>query len=178
MAFFALQILTGKEGRFLALADRMEELREGVRLWWPRRSLRIRRSGAWHESLAPIFPGYLFLQADTLPPQAYRCLRSISGFMRFLPSNDDILPMSSSDQQILTHFLSFGEVVERSVVTFGEDNRIRVISGPLKGLDGRIIKVDRRKGRARVRLEMYEDTFAVDLGFDLLEPQAEKGPPG
>ena len=32
-----------------------------------------------------------------------------------------------------------------------------------------IVRVDRRKGRARVRLEMYEDSFEVDFGFEALE---------
>jgi hypothetical protein len=26
--------------------------------------------------------------------------------------------------------------------------------------------VDRRKGRARVRLELYENSFLIDFGFD------------
>jgi transcriptional antiterminator NusG len=35
-----------------------------------------------------------------------------------------------------------------------------------------IVKVDRRKGRARVRLEMYEDSFEVDFGFEALDSAA------
>jgi transcriptional antiterminator NusG len=54
-------------------------------------------------------------------------------------------------------------------VSFDAERRIRVISGPLKTLEGRIIKVDRRKGRARVRLELYEDAFLIDFGFDAIE---------
>ena len=54
-------------------------------------------------------------------------------------------------------------------MVFDEHNRIRVISGPLKGLEGQIVKVDRRKGRARVKLELYEDSFMIDFGFDSLE---------
>ena len=70
---------------------------------------------------------------------------------------------------MLSHFLAFGEIVDKSMVTFDEDRRIRVLSGPLKGLEGRIVRVDRRKGRAKVRLEMYEDSFEIDFGFESLE---------
>jgi hypothetical protein len=40
--------------------------------------------------------------------------------------------------------------------------------------------VDRRKGRAKVRLEMYQDSFEIDFGFDSLEaaPQAPSEPSG
>jgi transcriptional antiterminator NusG len=36
-------------------------------------------------------------------------------------------------------------------------------------MEGRVVKVDRRKGRARIRLELYEDSFMIDFGFDALE---------
>jgi len=39
----------------------------------------------------------------------------------------------------------------------------------LKDLEGRIVRVDRRKGRARVRLELYADSFEVDFGFEALD---------
>jgi transcriptional antiterminator NusG len=32
-------------------------------------------------------------------------------------------------------------------------------------MEGNIIKVDRRKGRAKVKLELYKDSFTVDFGF-------------
>ena len=32
-----------------------------------------------------------------------------------------------------------------------------------------IVRVDRRKGRARVRLELYENSFLIDFGFEAIE---------
>ncbi len=52
---------------------------------------------------------------------------------------------------------------------FDENKRIRIVAGPLKNLEGMIVRVDRRKGRARVRLALYEDSFEVDFGFEALE---------
>lgn len=175
MAFYALQIWTGSEARFLALAG--PKLKGGeTRLLWPRRSLRIRRAGAWHDSLAPIFPSYVFLQADTVDPGLYADLKRSPGFIRFLPSNENIAPLEKRDQDLLSHFLSFGEVVRKSVAYFDENLRIRIVSGPLKGLEGMIVRVDRRKGRAKVRLAMYDNSFEVDFGFDALEARVEGGP--
>jgi transcription termination/antitermination protein NusG len=168
MPFFAIQIWTGTEGRFLSLAR--QRAREGeVRLLWPRRRLRIRRKGAWKESLAPIFPGYLFIQSEAIDPGDFHALKNVPGFVRFLPSNSNIVPLEPRDQQLLSHFLSFGEIVEKSRVYFDESRRIRVLAGPLKGLEGMIVRVDRRKSRAKVRLEMYENSFEVDFGFEALE---------
>ncbi len=75
------------------------------------------------------------------------------------------------------HFLSFGEVVERSKVCFDENQRIRVLSGPLKDLEGRIVKVNRRKGRAKIKLELYNVNFLIDFGFDVLEAYPRQAEP-
>jgi len=171
MPFFALQVWTGNEARFVALADRMLA-GSGVRLLWPRRSLRIRRAGIWRDSIAPIFPSYVFLQSPDVDPGLYAELKRTPGFVRFLPSNEALAPLEQKDQGLLSHFLSFGEVVQKSAALFDENRRIRVISGPLKNLEGLIVRVDRRKGRARVRLEMYEDSFEVDFGFEALDSAA------
>jgi len=173
MSFFAVQIWTGDEGRFLSIASQRVR-QDDVRFYWPRRSLRIKRSGSWKESLAPIFPGYIFIQAESIGPELYGVLKGAPGFLRFLLSNDNIVSLERSDQELLSHFLGFGEIVDRSMVYFDENKRIRVVSGPLKGLEGRIVRVDRRKGRAKVRLEMYQDSFEIDFGFESMEaaPQA------
>ncbi len=175
MPFFALQVWTGNEERYLALVERTLA-GTGARLLWPRRSLRIRRAGIWRDSVSPIFPSYVFLQSAAIDPDLYGALKRTPGFVRFLPSNETRAPLEQKDQALLSHFLSFGEVVEKSAAYFDENRRIRVISGPLKNLEGMIVRVDRRKGRARVRLELYEDSFEVDFGFEALDSAA--APPG
>jgi len=171
MKYYALQVRTGGEQKYRRQAEKVLAAERGE-LFWPRRSLRIRRAGIWKESVAPIFPGYLFLRTESLDADLFRQLRSLPGFMRFLRDNTHIEPLGERDREILLHFLSFGEVLKRSRVTFDADHRIRVIAGPLKALEGRIVKVDRRKGRARVRLELYEDSFLIDFGFDSIESVA------
>jgi transcriptional antiterminator NusG len=168
MPFYGLQIWTGHEARFLSIAEK--RLGEGnAQILWPRRNLRIRRAGIWRDSVAPIFPSYLFLRTTELGPELFIGLKQIPGFIRCLPSNEKIAPLSGKDQDLLSHFLSFGQVVEKSKAFFDENSRIRIISGPLKNLEGMIVRVDKRKGRARVRLSMYADSFEVDFGFEALD---------
>ena len=175
MEYFAVQVKTRGEDKFLKLAHYMMEtyhLYEKLqgKMLWPRRELRIRRRGKWKNSIKPIFPGYIFLQTESIHPDIYWTFKRIDGFFRFLKSNTQIEPLEGPDRQLLTHFLSYGEIVERSKVSFDKNQRIRVAQGPMKGLEGNIVKIDKRKGRAKVRLKMYEDFFLVDFGFDLLEP--------
>lgn len=169
--------MTGEEPRYIRRAEQQLMLRgvpgDAYRFWWPRRKLTIRRRGKREKTLAPLFPGYLFIQTDEITPQIFRDLRRCEGFVRFLPDNQHIEPLGAEGLELVRHFLSFGEVVEQSKVTFDVNNRIVVREGPLSAMEGRIVKVDRRKGRAKVRLDIYEDSFLIDLGFEILEPGSE-----
>ena len=168
MPYFVIHVKTGGEEEFLNRSEAILDKKE-IRFIWLRRSLRIRRRGEWIETLAPIFPGYVFIEAKKITPELYLQIRPIPGFYRFLQSNENIEPLSERDKELLLHFLSFGQVVEKSVVYFDEGKRIRVMSGPLKELEGKIVKVDRRKGRAKVKLDMFQNSFLIDFGFEVLE---------
>jgi transcriptional antiterminator NusG len=168
MPYFVIQVKTRSEDKFIERACSFIENESG-KLIWPRRNLRIRRKGEWIDSLAPIFPGYLFLDINEVTTNLYLEIRKIPGFFRFLQSNQNIIPLSGRDMELLTHFISFGEVVDKSVASFDENNRIKVMSGPLKGLEGLIVKVDRRKGRAKIRLDIFKDSFLIDFGFEAID---------
>lgn len=176
MNFYVLQVKTGGEATYLKSA-RLELERMGkdgdVTLIWPRRRLRIRRKGKVKDVLAPIFPGYIFLEAEGIETDLYWGLRRAIGFYRFLKDNKNIEPLTGHDRELLVHFLRMGEVVEKSRVYFDENKRIRVTEGALKGLEGFIVKVDKRKRRAKVRLSLYDDSFLIDFGFELMEPMEE-----
>lgn len=173
MDFFVIQIQTGAEPEILPQAQQAIErlslpayLR--VELLWPRRKLTIRRRGKDVSHEAPIFPGYLFIRSSVLDPEVIRAIKGVHGVYRFLPDNRNPKPLSEDDAKLISHFLSFGEVVRKSRVEFDENNKIVVVDGPLKGLEGRISKVNRRRQRARIRLSLYEDSFEIDLGYEVM----------
>jgi transcriptional antiterminator NusG len=169
MSFFVVSVQPQKEETFLTIAR--NRLPPGhVELHWPRRKLTIRKKGRRHETLAPVFPGYVFLETDEIDDLLFHTVKRLPGFYRFLESNDRIRPLSGTDLELVAHFVRFGDVIGKSKVTFDENSRIEVKEGPLAGLEGRIVKVDKRKQRAKVRLDLYKESFLVDFGFELLTP--------
>ncbi|MFO7850637.1 MAG: antiterminator LoaP [Spirochaetia bacterium] len=179
MEYYALQIWTREEERYLKLAQNYLDInlpgwRNWARFLWPRRKLTVRRRGKKREELAPIFPSYLFIESEEISPEMYWILKRTGGFIRFLKSNQNIEPLRGHERKLLLHFLQFGEVVEKSHVTFDENSRIQVIDGPMKGMEGRVVKVDKRKKRAKIRLTFYEEAFLIDFGFEFLEKVQDK----
>jgi len=164
MSYFVVQVKTGREENFLKRAKTALSTKSVVFLW-PRKTLRIRRRGKWQEKTASIYPGYIFLETQSIDNELYWALRRIHGFLHFLRDNHNIEPLSKNDEEIVKHFISYGEIIEKSKATFDENDRIHIISGPLKGLEGLIVSVNRRKERVKIRLTLYDNTFFADLGF-------------
>jgi transcriptional antiterminator NusG len=168
--YYAIQVKTKSEKKYIRLFQSLHP-EAGFPMYFPRRSINIRRGGVVKPSTAAIFPGYIFIEAESEEILAYqRAFRCTDGFYRFLKSNRNIIPLSNRDLELALHFIKrAGAVAGISRVYFNEDSRIVVAEGPLAGLEGRIIKVDKRKKRAKVKLCLYDDFFAVDLAFEVIE---------
>ena len=171
MNYYALQVRTRGEEKYMRLF-RGQHPEITLPLYFPQRALDLRRGGKIVPSKLPVFPGYVFLELhedeDILHYQW--AFRRTEGFYRFLRSNRDIAPLQNRDLELVLHFIkNVGPLAGKSRVYFDENSRIVVISGPLSGLEGRIVKADKRKGRAKIRLDLYGDSFCIDLAFEVLE---------
>jgi len=172
---YALQVKTKGELKFIRHASALHP-EYGRLLSFPQRCLDIRKGGAIKPAKLAIFPGYVFLElsAGEDVKSCFWAFRKIEGFCRFLRSNRDIAPLQNKDLEIVLHFIKLGPVAEKSKVYFNDESRIVVLYGPLAGLEGRIVKVDRRKKRAKVALDLYDDSFCIDLAFEVIE-KSNKG---
>jgi transcription termination/antitermination protein NusG len=169
MNYYVIQVRTTAEEKFMALARTVLSSSDG-RLIFPRKLMKERvRGGGFTDQVKPVFPGYVFWECEEWSKETYWLLKRIDGFFRFLKNNHDIRPLSGDDREVLIHFIGFGDVAEKSRVVFDENDRIVVLAGPLKGLEGYITKVDKRKGRAKIRLTLAQEKFSIDLGFEVME---------
>ncbi|MGA2545114.1 MAG: antiterminator LoaP [Rectinemataceae bacterium] len=168
MQYYTIHVLTTFEDDF---ARRLIPVLGPGRLIIPKKMIPIRRGGDTIKNLMPVFPGYIFIDSEDILGEldAYWTIRKTPGFIRFLRDSSSPTPLSDHDVLLLRRFISFGEYADTSKVTFDEHDRIVVLEGPLKGLEGQIIKVNRRKGRAKVLLDMYGEAFPIDLGFEVVE---------
>ena len=171
MNYYALQVKTRGEEKFIRLF-RAKHPEIDFPLHFPQRALDLRRGGRIIPSKLAIFPGYVFLELndeDNILNYQW-AFRRTEGFYRFLRSNQDIVPLQNRDLELVLHFIrEVGPLAGVSKVFFDENSRIVVIAGPMAGLEGRIVKVDKRKGRAKIKLDLYDDSFCIDLAFEVLE---------
>ncbi len=160
---YILQVMTGREAYYITHAyNYLGKDRENLHLFVPRREMTIRRKGKRLVTRKPIFPGYVFWECDEPEEQIQWRLKRTPGFIRFLRRESGVLsPISAADRKLITHLITGGDICGASQITFDRDNRIVALSGPLKGYEGSIIKVDRRKQRAQVKFLLNDKTFLI-----------------
>ena len=111
----------------------------------------------------PLFPGYVFLQ---LEPEKKNVLRQNEHVANLL----DVFDQETLRRQLADILLALESDLEvRLAPSIGEGMRVRIKSGPLRGVEG---WVEHRYGRSTVllRMDFISQAAAVKLDADLLEP--------
>lgn len=83
----------------------------------------------------PIFPGYVFLEIDKLTAEFFLIIRKVKDFFRILRDNANPIKFSGSALEELKLFIHNSEHWGISKLQFLPGQKIRVISGPLAGLE-------------------------------------------
>ena len=171
MNYYIIQVATGREQNFIDCLQRQApEVAQAHNFIYLTRELYIRRRGETLREVQPVFPSYIIMQTTgTVETQTLQVLKTLPDFYHFLKSNTEITALAGNDLEIIKHFLGLGPRIGPSLVRFDENERIVVIEGPLKGIEGSIIKVDRRKQRARIQVDFAGGVHTMDLSFDDIE---------
>ena len=157
-------VVTGEEERvkerlLYRYGDRMKVL-------VPKRKLRERRNGIWTVITKILFPGYVLLKGSSEELSACD-FRTVPKIIRPLRSGYDLVSIDEDEIQVLSKLVCNNEVIDFSSL-FIKDGKVRVTDGPLVSMEGRIISVDRRKGRAKVSLDFLGDSRVVELGINVI----------
>jgi transcriptional antiterminator NusG len=164
---YAAQVLTGQEDKYIKRFRRLRGEFEKIKIYYPKRELEERKGGGTLKKEKGIFTGYIFIQIAEEEIKHYQNIfRETEGFIRFLKSNSDIRPLGGSDREIVCALITFpNAAIGSSAVYFNEKDRIEVVNGGLRGMEGDIVSVNRRKGRARVRFTLFNKDVYVDFSI-------------
>jgi transcriptional antiterminator NusG len=168
--YYTIQVKTGFEKRFMRFYGALYP-EKPLALHFLQKELPRRKLGIIRKKTSALLPGYIFveLMENRSIREYYWELRRTPNFFRFLVSNRDIRPLAGNELDVIRYLLErTSPVAGISRVKFDENSRIMVLEGPLKGFEGRIIKVDKRKGRARVQLDLYSESHWIDLAFEVI----------
>jgi transcriptional antiterminator NusG len=162
----AMFVVTGDEDN---VKERLKyRFEDKLDIFVPKRKLRERKGGIWSDNIRALFPGYVLVAGD-IDSKTYYGLRNIPGLIRILKGGSDILKIDRQEIHTLSKLIVNSEVIGISDV-FVENGQVRVVDGPLMSMEGIILEVNQRKGRAKVALNFLGEGRTVELGVSVLKP--------
>jgi len=133
----------------------------------PKRKLWIRRKGDFFYELKPLFPGYFFIQAK-MDPLTVKAIKKVSGVIRILGNKKSPQEVPPEEMKIIFSLMQEQNIIPPSQAFFVNE-RIKIIAGPLADMEGRIVSVDKRKKRVKIKLPFFNTYKEVYLSFELVE---------
>lgn len=165
-AWYVLFVNTNQEEKVKKILEK--EMSDNYKLIIPTRELKERKNGEWHYIRRKLFPGYIFIKT-TMNINIYYKFKDIPEIIRMLRNEDEILTVSENELKILRILINNSDNNIGISALYRDRDNIRIISGPLLGLEGQIIKINFRKGRAKVNLNFMNEVRIVELGIELVE---------
>ena len=115
---------------------------------------------------AILLPSYVFFEApSTMEPSVEFPRQNI---IRILSTDDGMWQLQGEDERFVKWLFQYDGLLGFSQA-YKENDRIRIISGPLKDMEGKIKQVDKRGKSGQVVLSFYGKEISVWLGFELIE---------
>ncbi|WP_068773786.1 antiterminator LoaP [Paenibacillus sp. FJAT-26967] len=149
----------------------------------PKRKVPEKKDGVVNAVIKPMFPGYVFLQIH-MDFKTYYEIQAIPEVIKVLnyenkkdkqvsqeQGHEEMYFKSIPDEEMehLIKLMDDKAIVDYSTVLLN-NNVITIVSGPLKGMEGSIKKIDKHKKRAKLLLNFLGCEKLIDLGIELLAP--------
>ena len=156
--YYVVQVKTGKEEK--AIEDILKNKPDGITFdcFTPSRKALRKFHGQLKEVTERCFPGYIFVETDDVQ-QLFIELYWIPGFTRLLGREADtynFVPLDKDESRMIDilYGAENGRVTEISNIEVREGEMIRVLDGPLAGLETQIKKVNLHKRQVTIEYMM------------------------
>ena len=155
-------------GREFAVAQRLEKAIPGLKAISPVKLRYRRMDGVAHEERVILFPGYVFFEVQAGSDVEIRTIYIDQDVFKVLYVDDEKKDwrLENPDRQIVAEFFDLHGIVGFSEASFDEGGRIHVLSGLLKGQEGRIKRVNRRAKTIEISLLFCGNIMNLWLGFE------------
>jgi transcription antitermination factor NusG len=143
-------------------------LAKGFQAFLPEMAIRSRKSEGTSVQ-RPMFPGYLFLRHE-MEKHAYVEVLKARGVVRILEGGwNRLTPIDDEEMRAIERVIDSGVPVS-SLPYFHQGDRVRVVEGPLAGLEGLFVRDKPNRGRLVVSVRLLQTSVAVEVDCDFVSP--------
>lgn len=147
----------------------------GFTVLLPEMQIWSQRRGTRRLMPMPMFPGYLFLRCE-MTKERYVEIRKARGLVRILGDAWDRLAEVPDGEVDAIHRLHQANLPTLPHPFLQKGQRVRIMSGPLAGVEGTLVKADAGKGLLVVSVTMLQRAIAVQVDCTAVSPISSPAP--
>jgi len=118
--------------------------------------------------LRPIIPGYIFLETEqALNYFEWKKICKVECIYYPLKYQDNQRKLRGKDLEF-THFLKRNKGIIKKSKAVEVGNKVKILEGPLKEFEGKIVKINRRKKYAAVKIEGEGIDKIIWLSYEII----------
>jgi len=169
--WFVFYVQTGKEQTACNFLNKLFNRDESI-AFVPQVELIFRNSMLIKKELKPMFPGYIFadsiLDETEFINEACKYVRFSKCIFKLLADRGiDYIKLSESEKNYLLSFCDNSYIAEKSK-GFLIGDKIFINSGPLKGRESIIKKIDRHKRRAEIQMTFLGGIKRISVSLEIM----------
>lgn len=132
-----------------------------------------KKEGKWSEYEERLFPGYIFVETSN-PKEFASQLRKIEGFKKLVGMGNigfiTYVPLTINEENMINSLIGKEKkTIDLSYIKIDEGRNVKIISGPLCGYEGKIIKYDLHKRVALISLPFAGREMTIQVGIDIIQ---------
>ncbi len=131
-----------------------------------------KKDGNWKEYEEKLFPGYIFVETED-PKKIASEIRNIDGFKKLVGMGEighmNYIPLTLDEENMINDLIGKEKkTIGISTISIEEGKSVKIISGPLVGYEGKVLKYDLHKRVALVSIPFAGRETTIQLGIDVI----------
>ena len=170
--YYVIQVKTGKEEK--AIEDILKNKKDDLSfdVFSPYRKALKKYHGEFKEVIERCFPGYIFVETNDVK-ELFKQLYFTPGFQKILgreEGTDNFVPLNKDESRMIDilYNASSNRTTEISNIEVKEGQTIRVLDGPLIGLETQIKKVNLHKRTVMVEFMLCGRLVTASVGINII----------
>jgi transcriptional antiterminator NusG len=111
--------------------------------------------------ILPLFPGYLFVRAE-MDANTYLEILKTDSVVRVLCNDDKPAPIPDEQIHAIQVLMKYG-ILATTCPYLKEGMKVRVVNGPLIGIEGILFKIKSNKHRLVLSVDLLQESVSVEI---------------
>lgn len=179
--YYVIQVSAGSESLTEEYIEKMVSGDTFIKVFHPMRLVRKKFGDEWKDVHQKLLPGYVFVRTSA-PEEFFTELKKVPKMTKMLGKEDDFFfPLNDEEEEWLRWLLGKCEESEDNPYTayevglsyaeIDENDKIKIVAGPLVGLEGEIKRIKKHKRLAEIETTLMGNKIRVSMGLEFVKKQ-------